>query len=350
MNETGNKQDIRAETVPVTLADLVRIYQTDRISTYHQLRYHTRQNAASILRRLVAAHGHVELSAIKRRDLAEWYMDWAKDGKVSMAHSFIAQLRTMSGYGASMLENDECERISSVLHRMKFAHGPARTERLTSDQVVAIRTAAREHFGWYSLALAQAFQFECMFRQKDICGEWIPLAEPGESDVVVRGQKWLRGIRWEEINDKWILTHKTSKRQKDIQWNLAAAPMVLEELAVMVELPVDQLSRHLFPVSGPIIINDVNGLPWTANEYRRKWRKVADHCKIPKGVKNMDTRAGAITEATEAGADLEHVKHAATHSDIAQTQRYSRGASEKIASVQKTRVEFRNKKKFIHGD
>jgi len=333
-----------------TLGDLIKTYQTDRISTYHALRYHTRQNAASILKRIVAAKGHVELSAIKRRDLAEWYMDWSAGGKVSMAHAFIAQLRTISGYGASMLENDECERISSVLHRMKFAHGPPRTERLTSDQVVMIRTAARDHFGWYSLALAQAFQFECIFRQKDICGEWVPESEPGESDVHVAGQKWLRGIRWEEIDDKWILTHKTSKRQKDIQWNLAAAPMVQEELAVLVELPVDQLSRHLFPTSGPIIINDVNGLPWTANEFRRKWRKVANHCKIPKGVRNMDTRAGAITEATEGGADLEHVKHAATHSDIAQTQRYSRGATEKIASVQKTRIEFRNRKKFLHGE
>ena len=47
---------------------------------------------------------------------------------------------------------------------------------------------------------------------------------------------------------------------------------------------------------------------------------------------------------------MKHVKHAATHSDIAQTQRYSRGASEKIASVQKTRIEFRNRKKFLHGE
>jgi len=344
---SGTKVDL--ETA-MTLAGLVNVYQTDRISTYHQLRYHTRQNSASILKRLVASHGHVELRAIKRRDLAEWYMDWSAGGKVSMAHAFMAQLRTMTSFGASMLEDEECERISSILHRMRFAHSPARLERLVASQVVSIRKAAREHFGWYSLALAQAIQFECMFRQRDVVGELVPETEPGESDVRFNGQKWLRGVRWEEVDDNWILRHKTSKKQKDVQWNLAAAEMVMEELSILVELPIDQLSRSLFPARGPIIINDVTGLPWTANEYRRKWRLVANHCGIPKTVRNMDSRAGAITEATEAGADLEHVKHAATHSDISQTQRYSRGANEKIASVQKTRIEFRRKEKYRNGE
>jgi hypothetical protein len=335
------KTEVPNSTTVTTLAQLVEAYKTDKVSTFHKLRYNTRTNQASILRRMVAAKGNVELSAIKRRDLVEWHMEWSAGEKLSMGHAFIAALRTVCGFGASMLELEQCERISMVLHRMKFPHAPARIVHLNADQAAAICTAAREHFGWYSLALAQAFQFECMFRQRDCIGEWVPDAEPGESDVHYQGQKWLRGIRWEEINDKWILTHKTSKKQKDIQWNLAAAPMVLAELAVMVELPVDQLSRHLFPASGPIVINDVNGLPWSATEYRRKWRKVANHVGVPKEVRSMDSRAGAITEATEAGADIEHVKHAATHSDISQTQRYSRGAADKIAGVQKKRNEFR---------
>jgi site-specific recombinase XerD len=89
------------------------------------------------------------------------------------------------------------------------------------------------------------------------------------------------------------------------------------------------------------VICDTNGLPWTDNEYRRKWRLVADAAGVPKTTRNMDSRAGGITEATEAGADIEHVKHAATHSDISQTQRYSRGATEKIAEVQKKRNDHR---------
>jgi site-specific recombinase XerD len=57
----------------------------------------------------------------------------------------------------------------------------------------------------------------------------------------------------------------------------------------------------------------------------------------------MDSRAGAISEATDAGADLEHVRHAATHSDISMTQRYSRNSVEKVANVQHKRASHRNK-------
>jgi len=59
----------------------------------------------------------------------------------------------------------------------------------------------------------------------------------------------------------------------------------------------------------------------------------------------MDSRAGAISEATDAGADLEQVRHAATHSNISMTQRYSRGAEGKIETVQLARIEHRNKGK-----
>ena len=103
------------------------------------------------------------------------------------------------------------------------------------------------------------------------------------------------------------------------------------------------MTRDLLPASGPIIINEKTATPYTQSLFRKNWRKIADQCGVPKSVKNMDSRAGAITEATEAGADLHHVQHAATHSDIAMTQRYSRGQAEKIASVQHIRVAHRNK-------
>jgi hypothetical protein len=85
-------------------------------------------------------------------------------------------------------------------------------------------------------------------------------------------------------------------------------------------------------------------LPWRNPEYRRLWRKLANDCGVPKSVRNMDSRAGAISEATDAGAELEHVRHAATHSDIAMTQRYSRGSQDKVAKVMKLRAEQRGKK------
>lgn len=337
----------------MTLGKLIDAYQTDRTSTFHKLRYHVRENQKSLLRRLVASKGQVELSAIKRRDLTEWHMDWIAGDKLSIGHAFIAVIRTLCGFGSDILEDEQCLRISMILHRMKFQHPAPRTEWLTSDQANVIRDTARAHFGWPSIALAQALQFELLLRQKDVIGEWVPEIEPGESYVRHRGEKWLRGLLWEEIDAKLVLRHKTSKRQKMLEIDLKLAPMVIEELnmlapgAVIVGEAATVVDRALLPARGPIVICDTNGLPWTGNEFRRKWRKVATKAGVPNTVRNMDSRAGGITEATEAGADIEHVKHAATHSDIAQTQRYSRGASDKIAGVQKQRAKHRNK--FRHN-
>ena len=79
-------------------------------------------------------------------------------------------------------------------------------------------------------------------------------------------------------------------------------------------------------------------------KYRRRllWLHCAPLALLP-NQRWTNSRAGAISEATDAGAELEHIRHAATHSDIQMTQRYSRGSEEKIANVQRLRVEHRNK-------
>jgi site-specific recombinase XerD len=195
------------------------------------------------------------------------------------------------------------------------------------------------------MALAQALQFELMLRQKDVIGEWVPLKEPGISATVGPKGKWISGLRWEEIDQNLILRHTTSKRGKDIEVDLKLAPMVLEELALLTKTPIVQLTRTALPVTGPVILCEVTGWPYTTAEFRRKWRIVANEAGIPKEVRSMDSRAGAISEATDAGADLEHVRHAATHSDIAMTQRYSRGSTDKVAGVSRLRVAHRNKPK-----
>lgn len=316
-----------------TIADLIHLYQTDPISTYLTMRYQTRKNHEGVLRRLAASLGDIELSSIHARDIKRWHKEWSADGKVAMSHTFVAKLRALTGFG-SMLEIPEAARLYAFLHKMKFPQSAPRVSFMTAEQAIAVREKARA-IGYYSMALAQAFQFELMLRQKDVIGEWVPIREPGISDTQADGLKWLRGIRWEEIDQNMVLRHVTSKRQKLIEVSLRNAPMVLEELA--------RLDAQ--PASGAIIVSEWDRLPWTGPEFRRWWRIIADACGIPKAVRNMDSRAGAISEATDAGADLEHVRHAATHSNISMTQRYSRGAEDKIATVQIARLEHRNKPK-----
>ena len=59
----------------------------------------------------------------------------------------------------------------------------------------------------------------------------------------------------------------------------------------------------------------------------------------------MDSRSGAISEGITAGASLEMIRHAATHSDISQTADYDRTQAQSTATVMRLRVENRNKPK-----
>lgn len=329
-----------------TLRTLINCYQTDPDSRYHKKRFATRRNHDTLLRRIAEKHGAEQLIDIKGRTLLSWHGQWSDGGKMlATGQAIKGQLRVLFSFGFTILEDLECERLCNVMSKMQFDAPTSRNQAITADQAVAVRNMAREWFGWGSIALAQALQFELMLRQKDVIGEWVPISEPGTSDLTWRGQKWLRGLRWSEVNENLILRHTTSKRQKDLEVDLKLAPMVMEELALMADVPVAMVSRDLFPASGPLVRNEIHAFPYADSEFRRKWRKVAIKAGVPKNVFNMDSRAGGITEASDSGADMEHIRQAATHSDIAMTQKYNRNSAEKVANVMRIRVEGRNKPK-----
>ena len=320
-----------------TISGLIHCYKTDPDSVYKKpgkLRYASRINYDALMSLVEREYGSEYISNLKGRILQRWYDGWSAEGKIAVAHAKMKMLRMLISFGTAILEDPECARMSAVLSKMKFEMAKPRTECLTAVHANLIRAKAHE-MGRPSIALAQAFQFELMLRQKDVIGEWVPMSEPGMSDVVdtARGLKWLRGIRWEEIDQNLILVHVTSKRNKKIAVNLNNAPMVMEELAGLKKRPTQ----------GPVVVYELHKAPYTAAQFRWVWREIANAAGVPKAVRNMDSRAGAITEASDAGAELEHIRHAATHSDIAMTQRYSRGAEEKIAQVQKLRILRRNK-------
>jgi hypothetical protein len=353
---SGNIAPTIFNTFDGTLRSLINGYQTDKDSSYHKNRYKVRLNRDRMLRRLADAYGHERLSDIKARVLLGWHKRWTDDGKkLATGSALVGQLRTLFSFGATLLEDPECERLCGVMHKMRFEASKARTVNITSAQADDVRRLAHEHFGWHSIALGQAFQFECTLRQKDVVGEWVPLAEPGVSDVIHQGEKWIRGIRWEEIDERLVLRHITSKKLKLTEVDLKLAPMVIEELQFQIGadrlLVVDPITkkvtvnRQLLPTTGPVLLNENDALPWTDSEYRRKWRLVATKAGVPAGVFNMDSRSGAISEAIQAGASLEMVRHAATHSDISQTADYDRDQAQATAKVMRLRMENRNKPK-----
>jgi hypothetical protein len=67
--------------------------------------------------------------------------------------------------------------------------------------------------------------------------------------------------------------------------------MVMEELELFTGIPANEITRADLPVSGPIIINELTGWPYTTAEFRRKWRLLADLAGIPKHVTNRDSNS-----------------------------------------------------------
>jgi hypothetical protein len=335
-----------------TLRALAACYQSDPDSRYRKIRYATRKTYDSLIKIIMQDHGTELLEAIKGKTALRWHAEWQRSRGIAQAHGLVGMLRILFGFGATIMEdeacNEQCERLCAVLHKMKFEMSGARVERLTAEQATAVRRAARAG-GRPSIALAQAFQFECTFRQKDVIGEWVPMDEPEQGQLTPihhANRKWLRGIRWSEIDANLILRHKTSKRLKDVEIDLKLAPMVIEELKLAFGLNLaDELTRAHLPATGPIIVCEGTGHPWGGDAFRKSWRKFAQAAGVPDEVHNMDSRAGAITEATDSGAALEDVRHAATHSNIAMTQRYSRGGTEKVAGVMGKRIAHRNASK-----
>jgi hypothetical protein len=83
------------------------------------------------------------------------------------------------------------------------------------------------------------------------------------------------------------------------------------------------------------------GRPYAEHAYSREWREVARAAGVPDKVWNMDARAGGISEADDAGADLDSIRSAAGHSQASTTARYVRGTIGKSRKVAELRLAHR---------
>lgn len=314
-----------------TLGGLIRSYQTDPDSGYQELRYASRKNADSRCKLIEDEYGEVKRRDIDARLIKGWHRKWSDGGKVTSAHGKVGQLRTVFGFGATILEDKQCLRLRDICKGLRFKMGQHRKEYITADQALAVIAKAHE-LGWHSIARAQAFQFECTLRQKDVIGEWVPISDPNFSTLTSGQWKWLRGLRGEEIDGNLILRHTTSKKQKPVEVNLRLAPMVMADLDW----------AKSFPAEGPLIICESTQRPWQSNHFRNRWRRIARAAGIPNATFNMDSRAGAITEASEV-SDMDDVRRTAAHSNVSQTNQYAREDAKAIARVMTERVAGRNK-------
>lgn len=268
-----------------TFAGLIAVYRSHPESPYHHLKHNVRRDYDGALRRLVEDIGSEKIADWSAQRIKSVYDGiWAAGGKVAMGRSMVSKLRLLCSFGSTVLNDDGCTRLSNIISNMRIPVAKSKAARMTRDQARAIRVTARTQFGWDSIALAQAIQFEFpKLRQADVIGEWVPLSEPGESDIVKDGEKWIRGLRWSDIDEHLVLrctltSGRSSSERKEVEYRLSRSQMTMEEIN---RVPLDKRK-------GPLVICEFTGQPWSSNEFRRKWRIVADKAGIPANVRNGD--------------------------------------------------------------
>jgi hypothetical protein len=303
------------------LVDLIATYVVDADSPIHTLRHVTRQGYLRLLKRLDTDLGARDLATLKAREIKHQHDAWVSGGQIAMGHSLMTMLRITVGFGASILEDEDCQRLRGLLSGLRFKNAGRRTVWLDASQSEDVRDAAILR-NYFAMALAQALQSDTALRQKDCIGEWIPVERPEPSTIFSpdRKEKWVRGVTAEEVSTDLILTHKTSKRGQVLSFDLKGCPAVMEEWFIA-------------PTSGPLIIDPETDLPYQAWKFRRIWRDLAMQVGIPKGVRNMDSRAGRITQAFADGANPDDIRKFAGHNNLSTTMGYSRGNSDAIARV-----------------
>jgi hypothetical protein len=320
------------------IVSLSRRYQIDPASPFQRLKHTSRKKDEYVLRLLERSVGTRQIQAIKIGDVQRWY-DVAKrparpggPERVRKAWGLIKKLRELCAYGV-MAELPGCERLYTILRHARFPQSARRRVVMELHHVEAFIPQPIA-MGRLSLALGTALQFETAMRQKDVIGEWAPVPEgsaAASNAFVLNGREWGRGLTWEDISADLIIRKATTKTGAFVAHDLKLCPLVRDLLE---RVPVED--RH-----GPLIIDENAGRAYAESAYGREWRIVARAAGIPNEVWNMDARAGAITEAENAGADLDHIRSAAAHSQTSTTQRYSRGALGKSQRVAELRLAHR---------
>lgn len=320
----------RVQVAPGTLGWVCKAFETDAESPIHDRRQATKVFYARYIAMVVDKAGDAPLHDIDGPHVRRWYREWSAERGKRQAYACIQTLRRVVNYGCE-LRIRPCLDLAQVLSKTEFSAPRARRMRPTFEQIVALRRAAHEA-GYPSIALATALQFELGLRQKDVIGEWV--RPPAEVRATIKGaitdgsSIWEWGLTWGHIDQFLRLSKPTSKSNGSeiAEHDLKHYPEVIAELP----------PRGL----GPVVLHDRTGLPWKQGHFSRTFRKIARIAGWPDEVWNMDSRAGAVSEAFEAGAEAADVMKTATHTQMSTTMLYNRGAvvqSSRVAALRAAR-------------
>jgi len=333
----GRKKSLQFEG---TMDSLIDHYVRHELSPYHQVKYNTRTTYNDAIRCIRKTVGTRALAKIRGVDFLRWHENFARPirvgpRRIDSAHRNMSMIRRLLKWGV-VLELPHAKRLSDIISEMEFEQPKQRDEYMTFEQAVAFINKANI-LGKPSMALAQALQFELGFRQKDVIGEWIPdMTGSGIRHTAVntvKPKRWENGLTWSHVDDDMVLRKDTVKTGQGAGFDMKLYPMLMAEL---MRVPLDKRV-------GPMIISENTELPYTANTYRTQWRIIADLAGLPPEIQNRDSRSGSITEATDANAGLEIVRHHSAHKNASMTARYSKNTVKKTSEVARLRIAAREK-------
>lgn len=321
-----------------TLGSLIDVYRSHPESPYFEIKSNTRVMYDESLELLKQDVGRFLLEDITGLNVRRWYNNFkepaliGKPERVRRAYKAMQLLRVVIGFGV-VSNTPECKRLKDVLEEMRFKSPKPRDVFINYQQARAICDIAIKK-KLYSIALAQALQFELTLRQIDVIGRWEKTDSPKDGGIIDRGRRWRDGLLWSHLDSKGLLFKTTSKTGQEAAHDTMAYPFLRE----MIEL-IPAEARF-----GPMILCEATGLPYKYRHFSKTWRAIATQAGVPANVWNRDTRAGGITEGGDAGVDIELLRHQANHQNISTTQRYNRHTLAKTQKVAELRVANRGTK------
>lgn len=315
-----------------TIASLSRIYEEHKESPFQTVKYGTQRSYLNEAKLLVSAVGQRRIDKVTGADVLRWHKQAAKPAKqggarrLRRAQGLVRHLRRIVSFG-KVLRLRGCSEFKDILSELRFEGPKPRKEAPELQDVIAIIAEAHKQ-NRPSIALAQAIMFELTMRQSDVIGQWEPTKTKG--GIIASGQRWSDGLLWQDIRDG-ILEKETSKTGAIGRWAVAEYPLLVQEID---KVPLEQRT-------GPIIIDENAGRPYFHRHFARVFREIAQAAGVSDNIWSRDFRAGGITEALDAGANIEHARQHATHTDVKMTGRYNRGSANQTAEVARVRTAFR---------
>lgn len=313
---------------PGTWKWLIGRYQSDEFSPYQSVKANTREGYAYWLGQVEAVMGKVLVAKTTYEMLMRVQQGKeAKGRSTHHIHSWFSALRRVARYGV-LIEAPDAARVSEILSNMRIPTPAARQTFATHEHVMAIVQAADQH-------KLDAFAAGILIQW------WFGLRA-----VDVRGQRldgeWADGLTWGMFSDDFSSFQKViSKTRKSLPqaytFDVSAVPGLRERLA--------NLNASLYPrlkePDMPIALSKKTGKPYTESGWNQAWRRMRKIAGVPADVWMMDTRAGAITEASQLpGVSISELRNAAQHKDATTTGRYIRSRSDdlnKVVSLRATR-------------